>query len=126
MARMKTETLAHATSRRRCSRCIGPRRNGLLDPRVRSQLLYGWRVVLAACPDVRAGFGSLFVYTFRRDSHPLITISEDTGGPSLPSAMKAVTNCVDVLPDRLLPRLLGHAEKHNRVMRAWAYARYHF
>jgi hypothetical protein len=25
---------------------------------------YGWRVVLAACRGVMAGFGSLFVYTF--------------------------------------------------------------
>ena len=25
---------------------------------------YGWRVVLAACFGVMAGFGSLFVYTF--------------------------------------------------------------
>ena len=25
---------------------------------------YGWRVVLAACLGVMAGFGSLFVYTF--------------------------------------------------------------
>lgn len=33
---------------------------------------YGWRVVLAACFGVMAGFGSLFVYTFTVFVKPLI------------------------------------------------------
>ena len=32
---------------------------------------YGWRVVLAACLGVMAGFGSLFVYTFAVFVKPL-------------------------------------------------------
>ena len=32
---------------------------------------YGWRVVLAACFGVMAGFGSLFVYTFAVFVKPL-------------------------------------------------------
>ena len=32
---------------------------------------YGWRVVLAACLGVMAGFGSLFVYTFSVFVKPL-------------------------------------------------------
>ncbi len=32
---------------------------------------YGWRVVLAACLGVMAGFGSLFVYTFSIFVKPL-------------------------------------------------------
>src|SRR5579862_1971973 len=32
---------------------------------------YGWRVVLAACLGVMAGFGSLFVYTFTVFVKPL-------------------------------------------------------
>ena len=32
---------------------------------------YGWRVVLAACLGVMAGFGSLFVYTFSLFVKPL-------------------------------------------------------
>ena len=32
---------------------------------------YGWRVVLAACFGVMAGFGSLFVYTFTVFVKPL-------------------------------------------------------
>ncbi len=32
---------------------------------------YGWRVVLAACFGVMAGFGSLFVYTFAVFVNPL-------------------------------------------------------
>ena len=34
---------------------------------------YGWRVVLAACLGVMAGFGSLFVYTFSMFVKPLAT-----------------------------------------------------
>src|ERR1700692_3111946 len=34
---------------------------------------YGWRVVLAACLGVMAGFGSLFVYTFSVFVKPLAT-----------------------------------------------------
>ena len=34
---------------------------------------YGWRVVLAACFGVMAGFGSLFVYTFSVFVKPLAT-----------------------------------------------------
>jgi MFS family permease len=34
---------------------------------------YGWRVVLAACLGVMAGFGSLFVYTFSVYVKPLAT-----------------------------------------------------
>src|SRR5271168_593078 len=33
---------------------------------------YGWRVVLAACFGVMAGFGSLFVYTFSVFVKPLV------------------------------------------------------
>ena len=40
---------------------------------------YGWRVVLAACLGVMAGFGSLFVYTFNVFVKPL---SSQFGNPS--------------------------------------------
>jgi MFS family permease len=48
-----------------------PRANGIPGPSEFDVGYYGWRVVLAACLGVMAGFGSLFVYTFSVFVRPL-------------------------------------------------------
>src|ERR1700689_2838594 len=53
---------------------------------------YGWRVVLAACLGVMAGFGSLFVYTFSVFVKPLATeFGWSREAHSSASAIAAVT-----------------------------------
>ena len=49
------------------------RTNSLPGPSESDIAYYGWRVVLAACLGVMAGFGSLFVYTFSVFVKPLAT-----------------------------------------------------
>jgi MFS family permease len=50
---------------------IEPRADRVPGPTERDLGYYGWRVVLAACLGVMAGFGSLFVYTFSVFVKPL-------------------------------------------------------
>ena len=53
---------------------------------------YGWRVVLAACLGVMAGFGSLFVYTFTVFVKPLgAAFGWNRGSVSVGFAIAAVT-----------------------------------
>ena len=60
-------TMAHSPSNKLASQAEGPKPQLTeFDPGY-----YGWRVVLAACLGVMAGFGSLFVYTFAVFVKPL-------------------------------------------------------
>jgi MFS family permease len=67
---------------------------------------YGWRVVLAACLGVMAGFGSLFVYTFTVFVKPLsATFGWNRESISLGFGLAAVTlGCCSPLLGRLLDR----------------------
>ncbi len=67
MARMETQTLATPP---RSADALAPSETSF-EPRESDISYYGWRVVLAACLGVMAGFGSLFVYTFSVFVKPL-------------------------------------------------------
>ena len=63
---------------------------------------YGWRVVLAACLGVMAGFGSLFVYTFTVFVKPLgaeFGWSVGLGGARARTRWIAVFSAFDVRHD---------------------------
>src|SRR5262252_3073738 len=71
---------------------------------------YGWRVVLAACLGVMAGFGSLFVYTFSVFVKPLSTAfgwnreAISTGFAIAAVTLGAVSPLLGRWIDRLGPR----------------------